>query len=912
MPISTVARLDLCEKLAAVNAGAMSVLRRPIHLLVAIGICCCAGGAAGQTTTASLQGVVRDATLAITPGVTITVRSPDTGVTRVVVTDAAGRYYVPALPVGRYNLTAELAGFRKEQWSDVRLEVGQEAVLDLTLQVGIVTDEITVTGRPAAIEPTKTAIGRVVRREQIDTLPLISRTVDNLALLVPGVVPQSIDSAEPVTGGAQPRGSIEILVDGVSNKGTTLGNVRSYGSPDAVEEFQVLTAQYSAEFGNASGIVLQTITRSGTNRLQGRAYYYQRDDDLDARNAFATSSLAFEQKQGGGWLGGPIVVDRAHFFASAEFTEGVGVATVTAGPEPGDVAQPFRGAIAFAKVDHQLTPRNRLVARVAVDRSLRENRGVGGNRTASWGYDFDKRDSAFVGELSTIFSSRAQNELRVQYSDSFMDARVADPNAYTIIRKSSYSGKPSGFPRGGTEVRLQVVDSFSYVAKQHHLKAGFDISRIGGSEYWWSNYPGTWRFATDDPYDTHPTQFTMTDGPTYSDIHAADVSAFAQDSWRVHPALTLNVGLRYDAYWMTGLDLQKVNLSPRLGLAWDPLGDGKTAIRGGFGVFHNSILGNIADVSGPALNSQRIQIRNPGYPDPFSGGTLAYPLNVVRAQDNMAVPQTYSTTVGVQREVGADLTVSVDYANLKGRQLIRQVETNPTMPPDWVRADPSRGYVREEQSVGYSDYQALWVTVRKRWGARAQIDGSYTLASGNATHDVESQLTQQDDRYPDDSYGYTVNDERHRVAVSGIAFLPWGLQAGAVVYARSGRPVNVTTGTDINKNGSFLDRPNLAPGVTLGSDAMKDRSSYLTPPVGTLGDLPRNAGRGPAFWQLDVRVSKVILLGKARVEILAEAFNVDNHVNLSNWVGDLASADFGRSLEAEPARQVQLGVRVTF
>ena len=262
-----------------------------------------------QTTTATVQGVVRDTSEAVLPGAAITVRSPDTGLTRTAITQADGRFYVASLPVGQYNVTAELTGFQRQIQSGVRLEVGQEATLDFTLAVASVKEVVTVTAAPPVIETTKTTIDQVVRREQLDLLPISGRTAANLALLAPGVVPQSA-LGEPVTGGAQPRGSIEILVDGVSNKGIALGNVRSNPPPDAVEEFGVLTGQYSAEFGNASGLVLNTITRSGTNRLQGRVYYFHRDEALDARNAFATTKAAFELKQGGGWLGGPIVVDR--------------------------------------------------------------------------------------------------------------------------------------------------------------------------------------------------------------------------------------------------------------------------------------------------------------------------------------------------------------------------------------------------------------------------------------------------------------------------------------------------------------------------------------------------------------------------------------------------------------------------
>ena len=887
-------------------------------LVLTVGFVSLAAVTVAQTTTATIQGVVKDTSEAVLPGVAITVRSPDTGFTRFAITQANGRFFVTSLPIGRYDVTADLAGFQRQTRPGVRLEVGQEATLAFTLDVAGVEEVVTVRAALSAVGTTKTTIDQVVRREQLDVMPISDRTVSNLALLAPGVVPQSANG-EPVTSGAQPRGSIEILVDGVSNKATTLGNVRSYAPPDAVEEFQVLTSQYSAELGNASGLVLNTITRSGTNRLQGRVYYFHRDEALDARNASTTTTAAW-QKQGGGFLGGPILVDRTHYFASVEITRGAAVATVNASVEKEgvriplvqDVDQPYRNEKLFAKIDHQVTPGNHLMARLLVDRPFRENEGVGGFETASRAYDLDKKDYAFVGALSTVFSNRALNELRVQYSDSFLEGRVADPNAYIELRPSSRSGKASALPRGGTERRVQVVDSLSYEAGQHQLKVGFDISLVTGSSYWWSNVPGTYTFTHDRLYDendptSNPATFTMTmGGVTYSNVTTALVAAFAQDRWIVHPAVTLNLGVRYDGYSTTGLDLQKVNVAPRVGVAWDPLRNGKTVVRGGFGVFYNSILGNIGDISG----QERLQINKPGYPDPFSQGSRKF--SGMWAQENMAVPRSYSTTVGVQREIWSGLAVSADYVNIKGRRLIRLVETNPTLPPTWTRQDPTRGFEREEQSSGYSDYQAMWIGARKRWSAGFQVGASYTLAAGKATNDVESQLTQQDDRYPDDAYGYTNNDERHRIALNGSFVLPWDVQIGAVLYARSGRPVDVTTGVDDNKNGSYLDRPDLAPGVELGSEAMRWSSSYLTPEPGTLGDLPRNAGRGPAFWQVDLRVSKLIQLGKVRLEILAEAFNVDNHVNLGDWVGNRSSASFGQSVSAGTRRQVQLGLRVDF
>ena len=202
----------------------------------------------------------------------------------------------------------------------------------------------------------------MITREQIDNLPLNGRNAASLAALAPGVVSRG-GTEEPVGADGQPRGSLEIITDGVSNKLVLLNSIRSNTPPDAIEQFQVITGQYQAEFGNASGLVINTITRSGTNELHGRGYYFHRDDGLDARNAFAVTKASFEQKQGGGWMGGPIARDRTHFFGAYEGTRRTAIATVTSPFGPGDFEQPFANNQLLGKVDHQITQANRLSLR---------------------------------------------------------------------------------------------------------------------------------------------------------------------------------------------------------------------------------------------------------------------------------------------------------------------------------------------------------------------------------------------------------------------------------------------------------------------------------------------------------------------------------------------------------------------
>jgi hypothetical protein len=219
--------------------------------------------------------------------------------------------------------------------------------------------------------------------------------------------------------------------------------------------------------------------------------------------------------------------------------------------------------------------------------------------------------------------------------------------------------------------------------------------------------------------------------------------------------------------------------------------------------------------------------------------------------------------------------------------------------------------VRILESTGYSDYDGLLDSLKGRVSTRDMVQVAYTLASYKTTTENDAGVIQQDDLNKNDSYGYGDNDQRHRLVVSGYVTLPWDIQFGALLTARSGVPFNITTGLDNIPNGTRSDRPNLAPGAEVGTDDMKNRASFIDPGRAA-GNLPRNAGRRPPYWTLDVRLAKRFRIGTTSIEPLVEAFNLTNRVNYNGFVGDLQSVQFGQPNTAFDARQIQLGVRFGF
>ncbi len=868
-----------------------------------------------QTTTATAQGTILDGSGAIVPGATVTLRSQTTGFTRTVESDARGSYALPFVPVGVYTLTASLQGFKTVTQRDLRFEIGQELTFDIVLEAAAIAEDVVVTAAMPMVQTTKSTLDTVISREEIDNLPLSGRQAASLAMLAPGVMSTG-RLLDPASQSGQPRGSSEYIVDGVTNELGVNNGARSGAPPDAIQEFQVLTTQYQAEFGSALGIVLNTITRSGTNELHARGFYFHRDEGLDARNAFATTQASFEQKQGGGWVGGPIVKDRTHYFVSYETTRRQTIATVTGPVDPGDYEVPTTNHQWLAKVTHQLTPAHLLTARVLVDRPVQENLGVGGLSPPELGVTFTQRDASSVISVASILSSRALNEVRVQYADTLSNQTTRNPDVFTIARPSSTRGKFQDVPQRIPERRIQVVDNFTLEAGSHRLKFGVDATHVTEDGFFMGSRPGVFSFSTDEPFDpanpsTYPFRFqTMEGDPNFRWI-VSSAAAFAQDTWRLPRNLTLNVGVRFDTSNVTGMSLEPINFAPRLGVAWDPFGTHKTVVRGGFGIFYNNVMTNTSLYADFNARQRQIVIQNPGYPDPYVGGTAVPQVeNTYIELLDQPMPRSYNTTIGVQRELRPGLALSADYVNAKGRNLLRLIETNPVLPDTLQRLDPSVGFVRAIEASGFGNYHALLVSASNRFGRFGTAGLAYTLSTAKSTNENEFSYIAQSDVDQNDSYGYSSLDRRHRFVLNGTVRLPWDVQFAALLQGETGTPFNIGLGRDVNRN-LVGDRPDLAPGARVGTDDMRNRSSFLDPGTRS-GNLPRNAGRDTGFWRLDARLAKRIPLGRARLEVLVEAFNIDNHVTYGAPVSNLASSLFGRSVAAADARQVQLGVRVDF
>ncbi len=302
----------------------------------------------GQTVGATIQGAVSDSSGAVLPGVQIVVKNTATGTTHETTTDEQGRYRVPLLQSGEYELEVSLPGFNAVTRRGIRLTVGQTAQIDLTMAVGNVSQEVSVTADANPVNLTSAALSGLVTDKQIRDLPLNGRSFQQLALLQPGVT-AALAAGNDVVGGRTPKISINGARPEQNNfllDGTDINNVynKTPGSVggvllgvDAVLEFQVLTNAYSAEFGRSAGGVINAVTRSGDNEFHGSAFEFLRNSSLDAKNFFDPSTKPippFKRNQFGGTFGGPIRRDKTFFFGAFEgLVERLGITGITSVPD---------------------------------------------------------------------------------------------------------------------------------------------------------------------------------------------------------------------------------------------------------------------------------------------------------------------------------------------------------------------------------------------------------------------------------------------------------------------------------------------------------------------------------------------------------------------------------------------------
>jgi hypothetical protein len=632
---------------------------------------------------AQVTGIVKDQTGGVLPGVTTTARNQETGLLRTGVTDGTGEFRLPALPPGSYTLTAELQGFTTESQRDLVLVIGQTATVNLTLKPAVLAESITVTSSAPMVDTTRSDITTTVSSQQIQNLPLANTRWIAFALLTPGVSQDNIRSqyysGTIDVGGGGREYSNAYVVDGANNTWQEMGEPRQEFAMDSIREFKVTTSNFKAEYGLATGGLVEVVSKSGTNDLHGSGMLFYRNESLTALQAFQTVKPPYSRYQDGGSIGGRLVKDKTHFFFAYERTdEELGFTTNTRGLWPqydGTYQSKQKRWNYTAKIDQQLGSSQSFFVRFAQEGEYRPIVNSGGKLAPSGAFDFAvPRDSAVVGH-TWVINERMLNDFRGQYA--FSEYEISPPNTPNSLEVGVFSTPPDNctdryvYPSLqiggcqeslGPETRWQFKDDFSYLMRRwggtHQWKMGIDYSHILFQSSGVGSGPshGTWTFPKDTPYNaadpsTYPTQYTNS-LPSYYAIPTNNFSAYLQDDWQTPiSGLTVNLGIRYDVqrgafnenltnelslisdklgsslatypvpipFVDTTIRGDRNNFGPRIGLAWDPTGSGLTNFHAAYGLYYDNIrtLLNGAELSWQ--ESQAIVINKPSFPDPLQG-----------------------------------------------------------------------------------------------------------------------------------------------------------------------------------------------------------------------------------------------------------------------------------------------------
>jgi hypothetical protein len=980
----------------------MAISKIKILVLSILMMTVVAGSAWAQAVAGmgGISGVVRDESSAAVPGAKVVVSNPSKGITRTLETNSAGVFTAPALvPSSGYMVTTEKEGFTKYEAKDLEVLVGQNVNLNIVLTVGAVATTIEVTGAAPLVEETKTGVSQVVNSDQIQELPINGRRVDSFVLLSPAVVPDGTFGLISFRGIA---GGNAYLTDGNDttnqyyNENAGRTRITTQISQDAVQEFQVMTNGYSAEFGKAAGGVINTVTRSGTNDIHGTAYLFYRNQAFNAMDRYATGGLKPDEsrKQFGGSVGGPLKKDKLFYFFNTEIVRRdfpilssmtrpplfdsagnfVGTCGTPATPDQCTAAIKFIQGRGMAQLLPRTANSNLFFLKLDWRPNERHSFSFSGNYL-DWisphgiqtqavlnngeaiGNNADSTVRTRYGRASwtSIPTNTMVNELRFGF---FMD-RLYDDFASDLVApetgriglsvggQSNLSASPDGgYPRlNPTEQRYQIADNLTWTKGRHTLKLGLDYGNTSDHQnslrggYGVYSYSTVAAFAQDFTGNTTGTKkwnsYSQRFGNPDLQLAIRDYNFYLQDQYRVTSKLTLNMGMRYEGarytqptlsnpdYLQTAhIPTTNTNFGPRFGFAY-ALNQGKTVVRGGYGVFFARYTGGLISTfhvdngvyqHNYSLSGSRAAelAAGPVFPNRLATPPTGGVPDLTYASPGFRNPYTQQGDFGIEHAITKNTGLTVSYIWSRGLKLYTRQDLNIGAPGGPVtykiqdasgaevgtyttpitylfanRVDKRYGRVMYMDNGGNSYYNALAVQLRRRFSNWWQGSLAYTWAhaidynQGGGSNvvflssDVFLRSVVNGD-YKGEK-GSSVLDQRHRLvgtailsptfttSTSAVArFLVNGWQLAPIVTLASAQPTTAT----LRVSGTPFT--GAAYNSTLNGFGGSNRVPFW--PLANL-DIDQ-------VYRVDVRLTKILKFNdRLKMHINFETFNLFNTIS---------------------------------
>jgi outer membrane receptor protein involved in Fe transport len=959
------------------------------------------GPAFAQTgNQGSLEGLVTDPSSAVIAGAILRATDQQRGLVFTALTNDEGLFRFPALPVGTYELDVEHPGFAKWVDKNVNVTIGAQINLSITLRVAGTSEAFVVSDAPPAVETTRSQFSSTVASNLISNLPANGRNYLDFVLLTPGVTRGSRGSFDLSFAGQRKMNLLRV--DGADNDNTWFGEALGLSgsgfapyqfSMATVEEFQVNTNAYSATLGRAGVAVINVVTKSGTNDLHGSAFWYYRDRSLNANDLVNKLSgqpkSPYHFNQFGGTLGGPVRRDRVFLFLAYDGQRSTAENLVRLNLPPGfhlsadpttaafqqralDYLNPratswlrtFDQNIGFVKLDWRINPQHLLNGRWNGQRFTGGNLGDIGPQSPGQqgslehtGNSLSATDTLSISLTSSV-SRSIVNSLLFAYVRSQEPGFANSPNPEANIFEGGQLvltvGRRSVSPLEQDIDRLQTSDTVSIQHGRHLIQFGGEVLPNWITFFQTANFSGSFRFpslgsfgrslAAAPPSSPDLRQYTQAfsgDGShgTSGSPDFVDYAGFVQDEWRLHPQLTLNLGVRYDleaiskpvvrnpspALASAGLDTSELrtdknNFAPRLGLAWAPLHNGSLVFRAGYGLYYartpsvltgraysqNGITVQTRTLFGGTADASSI----PSYPNNMCG-----PPDLSGAPPNCAAPPlggagpllqffspayvqpyTQQGSLGFQVQLAQDWVLSASYLGVKGSHLQRWQDGNLGTP----ESPASIGIAGTTESLSYqrftlprpiagfgrilllessasSIYHALVLQIQRRYAHGFQLSGSYTLSKTIDDNPEPAAFN------PPTTDNLLLSDATNPRADRSLGaddqrhrFVLSGVWEIRGERLHASSARMFLTGWELS--GIFTAQNGLPYSGYVSGDLNNDGNTNndRTPGLG------RNTFRPPPSVSLDPRLTwNLPLTERVRLQTLAETFNVLNHGNIT-------------------------------
>lgn len=860
------------------------------------------------------------------------------GVERSTVTDDAGSYHFVGVPENSpIVLQVEAEGLQTLTKSEIVLHPGESRALDLNMQLAGPHSSVFVAADVFEMPQQAAVVSQGISQKELLELPSVTRTVSKAAILDPHV-------RQAIGLGSDYQDSYRLSINAGSYRNTAyvLDGMTTYDwiysvtpietlSIGSTRELKVLTGQYSAQYGISTTGVLVMASNAGGSQYHAEAFTFVRPSGIQASAPLATFHIPNEREDWGASLGGPLRSSRTNFFASYEQAQqdrGAFIQSPTPGFFDGHTSEYY----ALLRLDHRLSSSHSLTARFngnhlesnnVNDRISGFNQASTGRyaRTQSWGGQVSEQ-AAFGNTL---------NQARFSFVDYFPDSAVPLQSSVTIVRPN-YSTAGYSTSNWVHARNYSAGDLLSMQRGRHTWKAGIELNSLDAKDYSYTPL-GTYTFASGAPKaGEHPLNYSQTFGTAFLSYGQTELNAFLEDSLKLTPSLTANLGLRYEFQTLTD---NHANFAPRVGLAWDVRHDGKTVVKASTGLFYDQYYLYIARrfrTLGPNAPQATYTLNYgdagfPAFPNSLSAppsGASSGKRDLYLRANTLSNPYALQASLALEQQLAPNLTLSLTGLHSHTLKQMRVNDINHPVP--FIRTGPGQyrggtlagaaaaaNITRPYQSydgiavrdlavienTASSIYDSFDVGLTGTLAERVQLSAHYVLSNSVAYSmfyaDANSGVPNEwnnlgsAERAPSDFY------QRNRFVGSGSVQLPWQSRISFVAMAGSGLPVNPITGDDNNGDSYTVDRP-----VGFG----------------------RNSFRGPLQASFDLSAAKLWkLTPRFSLETRLESDNLFNHHNfitVNNVYGEGATplATFltpkSGITNADPSRQFQFASRILF